>query len=138
MKIHDKEALVMTILDVVAIALAIWYMIKREVDICSVAVLLYACLGLKTNITAVFFEEASKKRKKQVANLKKAYRNVFGRFAPLAPFSFVIFLGVGALLLNVLKGSMLGIYVMIFGAFTPMLIDIMVRTEMGRVETEQE
>ena len=122
----------------VAIALAIWYMIKREVDICSVAVLLYACLGLKTNITAVFSEEASIKRKKQIANLKKAYRNVFGRFAPLAPFSFIIFLGVGVLLLKILKGSMLGIYVIIFGAFTPMLIDIMVRTEMGRVEAEEE
>ena len=103
MKIHDKEALVMTILDVVAITLAIWYMVKREVDVCSVAVLLYACLGLKTNITAVFSEEASIKRKKQIANLKKAYRNVFGRFAPLAPFSFIIFLGVGVLLLKILE-----------------------------------
>ena len=138
MKLYDKEALVMTILDVVAITLAIWYMIKREVDVCSVAVLLYACLGLKTNIKAVFSEEASIKRKKQIANLKKAYRNVFGRFAPLAPFSFIIFLGVGVLLLKILKGSMLGIYVIIFGAFTPMLIDIMVRTEMGRVEAEEE
>ena len=138
MKLYDKEALVMTILDMVAITLAIWYMIKREVDVCSVAVLLYACLGIKTNITAVFSEEASIKRKKQIANLKKAYRNVFGRFAPLAPFSFIIFFGVGVLLLKILKGSMLGIYVIIFGAFTPMLIDIMVRTEMGRVEAEEE
>ena len=138
MKIYDKEALLMVVLDFAILAYALGHIIRREVEIFHIAVLLYACSDLKNNIKAVFSEEDSKKRTSQVKVLKMAYKNAFGRFAPLAPFSFIIFLGVGVLLLKILKGSMLGIYVMIFGAFTPMLIDIMVRTEMGRVETEQE
>ena len=66
MKIYDKEALFVTILDLAIIALAVWNIVGGEVEIHHIAILLYACSGLKTNIKAVFSEEDSKKRQKQV------------------------------------------------------------------------
>ena len=105
MKIYDKEALLMVVLDFAILAYALGHIIRREVEIFHIAVLLYVCSDLKNNIKAVFSEEDSKKRTSQVKVLKMAYKNAFGRFAPLAPFSFIIFLGVGVLLLKILKGS---------------------------------
>lgn len=138
MRIYDKEALLMVILDFAILAYALGHIIRRDVEIFHIAVLLYACSDLKNNIKAVFSEEDSKKRTSQVKVLKMAYKNVFGRFAPLAPFSFFIFLGVGLLLLKIMKGSMLGAYVIIFGLFSPMLIGAIITSEIHRIETEQE
>lgn len=138
MKIYDKEALFMVLLDFAILAYALAHIIRREVEIHHIAILLFASADLKTNIIATFSEEGSKKRKKQVEKEKQAYKNVFGRFAPLAPFGFFICLGIGLLLLKLLPGRMLGVYVIICGFFAPLFERIIIGDEMVRMEKEQE
>ena len=138
MKIYDKEALLMVVFDFLMIAMALWNFYSRVPAVHNIAILLYGCSRFKNNIMSAFSEENSKKRRKQVEKEKQAYKNVFGRFALFAPFSFFILLAIGLLLLKILKGSMLGIYVIIFGLFSPMLVDAIITTEMHRMETEQE
>lgn len=137
MKIYDKEALLMVVFDFLMIAMALWNFYSRGPAVHNIAILLYGCSRFKNNIMSAFSEENSKKRRKQVEKEKQAYKNVFGRFALFAPFSFFILLAIGLLLLKILKGSMLGIYVIIFGLFSPMLVDAIITTEMHRMETEQ-
>lgn len=138
MKIYDKEALLMVVFDFLMITMALWSFYSRGPAIHNVAVLLYGCSRFKNNIMPAFSEEDSKKRKRQVEKEKKAYKNVFGKFAPLAPFGFFIFLGIGLLLLKLLPGRMLGVYVIICGFFAPMFERIIISDEMVRMETEQE
>ena len=138
MKLYDKEALLMVILDFGLIAFTIWNFYYYGPAIHNVAILLYACDGFRRNIKYAFVEEDSKQKQIELEKQKVAYKNVFRKFAPFAPFSFFIFLGLGLLFLKLLPGRMLGIYVIIFGLFSPMLVDTIVSTERHRMETEQE
>ena len=74
---------------------------------------------------------------KMIEKERNAYKNVFGRFAPLAPFSFLFLIGFGILLLKLVKGSLLGFYVIIFGVFSPMLVDAIITSEIHRMDNEE-
>ena len=138
MKIYDKEALFMVILDFLMIAMALWSFNYRGPAIHNVAILLYSGLSIKKNIRPIFLEDSSRQRKKQIEKQKQAYKNVFGRFAPLAPFSFFIFLGIGLLLLKLLPGRMFGAYVILCGFFAPLFERIFISDELVRMDREQE
>ena len=138
MKLYDKEALIILVLDLGLIVLALWSFFNRGPAIHNVAILLFSCSSLKNNITYAFSEKGSKDRKRQVQKEKSAYRNVFGRFAPLAPFSGFIMLGIGLLLLKNIKGSLLGVYVIICGMFAPFFNKIFIRDEIARMDAEKE
>ena len=138
MKIYDKEALFMVVLDFLMIAIALWSFYSRGPAVHNVAILLYSCSSIKKNLKPVFLEESCKQRKAQIEKQKQAYKNVFGRFAPLAPFSFFIFLGLGVLLLKLLPGRLLGVNVIVCGLFAPMFERIFINDELVRMEKEQE
>lgn len=138
MKIYDKKALFMTILDFTLIGLELWMIRKGNISILDISILLYVFSRLKINIQAVFSKEGSMQRKKLVEKEKKAYKNTFGGLAPLVPFSFLCFIGFGILLLKLVKGSLIGFYVIIFGVFSPILVDAIITSEMHRMENEEE
>ena len=136
-KIYNKEAFLMLIFDLGILLLATWDFYKHGPAARNVAVLIYVCSSLKRNTKYAFIEEESKQMQIEYEKQKTAYKNVFGRFAPFAPFSFFIFLGVGLLLLKLLPGRMLGFYVIIFGMFSPMLTDAIISSERHRMENER-
>ena len=138
MKIYDKKALFMTILYLTLIGLELWMIRKGNISMLDILILLYVFSRLKINIKAVFSKEGSLQRKKLVEKEKKAYKNAFGRIAPLVPFSFLFLIGLGILLLKLVKGSLFGFYVIIFGVFSPILVDAIITSEMHRMETEQD
>lgn len=138
MKIYDKKALFMALLDFALIGFELWMIRKRDITILDIFILISVFSRLKINTKAVFSEAGSLQRKTLVEKEKNAYKNVFGRFAPLAPFSFLVLIGIGILLLKLVQGSLLGFYIIIFGVFSPMLVDAIITSEMHRVENEEE
>ena len=113
-KIYNQETFLMLIFDLGILLLAIWDFYKHGPAAHNVAALIYECSGFKRNLKYTFIEEDSKQMWIEREKQKTAYRNVFGRFAPLVPFSGFIFLGLGLLLLKLLPGRMLGFYIIIF------------------------
>ena len=137
MKIYDKKALFMVLLDFALIGFEVWTIRKGDIGMLDISIFLFIFSRLKINIKAVFSGEGSKQRKKLIEKERNAYKNVFGRFAPLAPFSFLFLIGFGILLLKLVKGSLLGFYVIIFGVFSPMLVDAIITSEIHRMENEE-